>query len=232
MHEWPNSGTQVINLMQTRTSFMGRFLLLPLVLLAAARLSGTPPMAPNTGAESTQDGSEAPAGSGTYKPAFSWWGSRGFESTPSGSIQVLAQNKQPAESPLDQPAPSGEEKLDLNDQVIRDVFEPLHRGLDSHNLYQVLAVFDQESTPDYAQVRDQLRAFFDQFDAIRFRYQLLQATSDKNHGSAVAEIEMEATPADPSQVTLRREIQMRFRMNLGPKGWRLVGFAPADFFAQ
>ena len=43
---------------------------------------------------------------------------------------------------------------------------------------------------------------------------------------------MEATPADPSQITLRRDTQMRFRLTLGRKGWRLVGFAPADFFAQ
>jgi hypothetical protein len=104
--------------------------------------------------------------------------------------------------------------------------------MEDHNPYQVLLIFDQQGTPNFAQVRDQLRAFFDQYDAIRFRYQLLQVTSDKNRGSAVAEIEMEATPTEPSQVTLRRETQMRFRMNLGPKGWKLVGFEPADFFSR
>ena len=145
---------------------------------------------------------------------------------------ALAQSQQsPAPEP-DLAQPSGEEKLDLSDEVIRDVFKPLQRGMEAHNPYQVLAIFDQQGTPDYVQVRDQLRAFFDQYDAIRFRYQLLQATSDKNGGSAVAEIEMEATPAEPSQVTLRREAQMRFRLTLGAKGWRLVGFAPADFFAR
>ncbi len=143
---------------------------------------------------------------------------------------LLAQSQQPpAPGPLQPPA---DEKLDLSDQVIRDVFKPLQRGMASHNPYQVLAIFDQQGTPDYAQLRDQLRAFFDQYDAIRFRYQLLQVTSDKNGGSAVAEIEMEATPVEPSQVTLRRETQMRFRLTLGRKGWRLVGFDPADFFAR
>ena len=145
---------------------------------------------------------------------------------------LLAQNQQPPSAgPAPPPAPT-EEKLDLSDQVIRDIFGPLQRGMEGHNSYQVLALFDQQQTPDYAQVRDQLRAFFAQYDAIRFRYQLLQVTSDKNGGSAVAEIEMEATPADPSQITLRRETQMRFRLTLGRKGWKLVGFAPANFFAQ
>ncbi len=104
--------------------------------------------------------------------------------------------------------------------------------MQGHNLYQVLAVFDQQETPDYAQIRDQLRAFFYQYDEIRFRYQLLQVTSDKDRATAVAEVQMDATPADPSQVTLRRETQMRFRMSLSRKGWRLVGFSPADFFTQ
>ena len=142
---------------------------------------------------------------------------------------LLAQNQQP---PAPEPAQPPAEKLDLNDQVIRDVFSPLQRGMEGHNPYQVLALFDQQQMPDYAQVRDQLRAFFAQYDAIRFRYQLLQVTSDNNGGSAVAEIEMEATPADPSQIIVRRATQMRFRLTLGSKGWRLVGFSPADFFAQ
>jgi hypothetical protein len=145
---------------------------------------------------------------------------------------LLAQSQQPPAPEPDLAQPPSEEKLDLSDQVIRDVFRPLQRGMEGHNPYQVLAIFDQQGTPDYVQVRDQLRAFFDQYDAIRFRYQLLQVTSDKNGGSAVAEIELEATPVEPSQVTLRRDTQMRFRLTLGRKGWRLVGFAPADFFAR
>src|ERR1039457_7042758 len=101
---------------------------------------------------------------------------------------LLAQNQQP---PAAEPAqPPAEEKLDLSDQVIRDVFGPLQRGMEGHNPYRVRGLFDPEQMPDYAQFRDQLRAFFAQYDAIRFRYQLLQVTSDKNGGSAVAEIEM------------------------------------------
>ncbi len=149
-----------------------------------------------------------------------------------GLTQLLAQSQPPPAAPPDKSQTPDEEELDLNDQVIRDVFGPLQRGMQSHNLYQVLATFDEQGTSDYAQIRDQLRAFFYQYDEIRFRYKLLQVTSDKDHASAVAEVQVDATPADPSQVTLRRETQMRFRMNLGHKGWRLVGFSPPDFFTQ
>ncbi len=145
-------------------------------------------------------------------------------------LELLAQNQQP---PAIVPEPATpDEKLDLSEQLTRDVFEPLQRGIQGHNLDQVLSVFDRQQMSDYAQLSDQLRAFFEQYDAVRFRYQLLQATSNKNHATAVAEIAMDANPIDPSQVTLRREIQMRFRMSLGSKGWKLVGFTPADFFAK
>jgi hypothetical protein len=150
----------------------------------------------------------------------------------SETMQLLVQDQQaPPAEPALPPAPN-EEKLDLSDQVIRDVFTPLQEGMQGHNLDQVLATFDDQQMPDYAVVRDQLRAFFDQYDAIRFRYQLLQVTSDKSGASAVAEIQIEATPADESQMTARREAQMRFRLARVSKGWKVAGFSPADFFAQ
>ena len=109
-----------------------------------------------------------------------------------GPARLLAQNQPPQAAAPDKSQPPAEEELDLNDQVVRDVFDPLQRGMQSHNLYQVLAIFDQPGTADYARIRDQLRAFFYQYDEIRFRYQLLQVTSDKDHASAVAEVQMDA----------------------------------------
>ncbi len=196
--------------MQKPIAFIARFTLLPVLFLTMARHGEAVPQAAGAAAPKPHEQSENQRQTG----------------------QLLAQNHPPQAAAQDKSQGSEEEGLDLSDQVIRDVFGPFQRGMQGHNLYQVLAAFDQQVTPDYAGVRDQLRAFFYQYDAIRFQYQLLQVTSDKDQGSAVADIQMDATPADPAQVTLRRETQMRFRLKLGSKGWRLVGFAPADFFAQ
>lgn len=201
--------------------------LLPGVLLIVALPFG-PASASSRAAKLAQDQPSGLSQSGSDSRAPGWDAASG----PTGLTQILVQNQSPHAAAPDKSQTPDEEELDLNDQVIRDVFGPLQRGMQSHNLYQVLAIFDQQGTPDYAQIRDQLRAFFYQYDEIRFRYRLLQVTSDKEHASAVAEVQMDATPADPSQVTLRRETQMRFRMNLDPKGWRLVGFSPTDFFPQ
>ncbi len=148
-----------------------------------------------------------------------------------GTAQVLAQAQQPSPGQDPSEAPSIQ-PLTLTEQVVQDVLEPLQRGIEEHSAAKVLAVFDQQETPDYAQLRDQMRAFFSQHESIRFRYKVLQVEAEKDHGFAIAEIDMAATPLDEIQLTVRRSTQMRFQIKLGVKGWKLVGFKPADFFTQ
>ena len=150
-----------------------------------------------------------------------------------GSVPMASQQtQQPPALEQDEPNASGQQPLTLTEQVIRDVLGPLQRGIEEHNVAQVLAVFDPQDTPDYAQLRDQMRAFFSQNDAIRFRYKVLQVTSEKDHGFAIAEIDMAATPSDETKLTVQRSTQMRFEIALRAKGWMLTGFKPSDFFAQ
>jgi hypothetical protein len=146
--------------------------------------------------------------------------------------QIVAQALQDPQAAQEQPAAPGPEPLTLTEQVIRDVLEPLQRGIEEHNVAKVLAVFDEHGTPDYAQLRDQMRAFFSQNEAIRLRYKVLQVTSDKGQGFAIAEIDMAATPADETKLVVQRSTQMRFQIRLGAKGWKITGFKPSDFFTQ
>ena len=149
-----------------------------------------------------------------------------------GALLTSAQDKQ-ATPPEQEPSEdSGQQPLTVTEQVIRDVLEPLQRGIEEHSSAQVLAVFDEQDTPDYARLRDQMRAFFSQNDSVRFRYKVLQVAADKDHGSAIAEVDMAATPADEAKMAVRRSTQMSFQLKLGDKGWKLVGFKPADFFTQ
>ncbi len=122
--------------------------------------------------------------------------------------------------------------LELTDQVVRDILSPLQRGLEAHDRNEVLGIFDRQAMSDYPDVRDQLVAFFARYDVIQFRYQVLQAVADKNHGFATADVDMDATPENDSQVPLRRTWQMRFQIRLGPKGWKVTAFKPGDLFTQ
>jgi len=141
--------------------------------------------------------------------------------------QLLAQDE-----PAPDQEPPAQQPLTLTEQVIRDVLEPLQGGIEEHSVAQVLAVFDPQETPDYAQLRDQMRAFFSQNESVRFRYKVLQVRAEKDHAFAIAEIDMVATSVDETKLAVQRSTQMRFQLMLGPKGWKLTGFKPRDFFTQ
>ena len=131
----------------------------------------------------------------------------------------------------DQPT-AATQPFDLSDEVVRDVLTNLQRGVETHNLERVLDIFDPEEMKDYSQFRDQMMAFFRLHDSVKFRYQLLQVTADKDQGSAVADLEMDAEPSDILPTTERRSTQMRFQLKRGPKGWKVVGLRPSDFFNE
>jgi hypothetical protein len=120
----------------------------------------------------------------------------------------------------------------LTEEVIRDVLSNLQKGLESRSLNQVLSIFDQQGMANYADVRNQLMAFFQQYEAVQFRYQVLQATAQKGRGFVTADVDMDATPAEGAQVGLRRTLQIRLQLKLGAKGLKVVGFKPADLFTQ
>lgn len=141
-------------------------------------------------------------------------------------------NQGQADANLQSAAPTSPQPLDFTEQVVRDVLETLQTGIASHNLNQALSIFDPHATVDYPHIRDEMRAFFAHYSDVRFRYKILQLTSDKDRGFVTSEIDLDATPLDENLMPLRRSTQMRFQLKQTPKGWKVVAFTPADFFAQ
>ena len=153
-----------------------------------------------------------------------------------GSILVPAQQQsgQPQTAPGsgEQVSPTDQgQGLTLTEQLIRGVFQPLQNGMQTRNIQMVLSIFDKKELTGWADLQAQLNAFFQQYDSVNFRYQILQVTAEKDRGSATAEIEMDALPYNFGQIPSRRSVQMRFQIKLGAKGWKVSGFSPADFFS-
>jgi hypothetical protein len=132
----------------------------------------------------------------------------------------------------DQPPSSATQTIDLSDEVVRDVLTNLQRGIEAHDLARILEIFDQQNMKDYSEFRDQMVAFLRRYDSVRFRYQLLQVTSDKESGFAIADIDMDVDPSDILPTPQRRSTQMQFQMKRIAKGWKVVALRPADFFNQ
>lgn len=124
-----------------------------------------------------------------------------------------------------------QQPLTLNDQIAQQVLDPLRRGMEAQNLQLVLSIFDQQQLDSSADLPGQLRAFFQQYAEVHFRYQLLQvqAMADTNRASATVELQMDALPYQPSQIPWRRTTQMRFQLQREAKGWKVIEFSPSDF---
>jgi hypothetical protein len=136
----------------------------------------------------------------------------------------------PADPRLLRPA---DRPVELSDEIVHDVLLPFQIAIETHNLDHLLATFDPAATPDFPQIRDQFRAFFRLTDTVKFRYQILQAAAgDHDTSYAIADIDMDALPADALPTEQRRSTQMRFQMTRTPKGWRLTALKPMDFFTQ
>ena len=150
------------------------------------------------------------------------------------ATQGLAQ--QPNAAPVDVTAQesgqAGQQPLDLQEAVARDVLEPLQAGIQSHDLKQILGAFDPQSFPNFPQFRDRIKALLDSYAVLQFRYKILQASSEDHHASMTCEADLDATPVDERQVPSRRSTQMRLQLTLTPKGWRISAFSPSDFFTQ
>jgi hypothetical protein len=146
----------------------------------------------------------------------------------------LAQQPRPAAPEAAQTAnqPGGQQALDLEELIARDVLEPLRDGIQTQNLKEVLSVFDPEAVPQFPQLRDQIRAFLDSHAVLQFRYQILQASSGQGNAAVICQADLDATPRDPGQVPMRRSTQLRLKLKQTPKGWRISAFNPSDFFAQ
>jgi hypothetical protein len=130
-----------------------------------------------------------------------------------------------------QQTPPPDDALSLSDQVIQDVLEPLRTGMETQNIKQVMSIFDKGEMSNYGNLEQQVHAFLRQYQEVHFRYQILQATAQNDHASATAELDMDAMPYQVSMIPARRSVQMRFQLKQEPKGWRVVGFSPSDFFS-
>ena len=144
-------------------------------------------------------------------------------------LPAAAQESSPP-SRTDSAEPASETQPDSNlqDSIAHDVLEPLQTGIQTQNLKQVLAVFDADSAP---QVRDQLRALFENYSVLQFRYKLTQVSSEGGRVSAICEVDLDATPLDQTSAPLRHSNLLHLQLKQTPKGWKISAFSPADFFA-
>jgi hypothetical protein len=118
----------------------------------------------------------------------------------------------------------------FSELVASDVLGQLADGLQGHSERLTLSAFDKEKMNGYVAFEDQIEALFRQYDTFRLHYRIAQVTTEGSKGIVSADFEMEEVPPAGAQPVRKRD-QIRFEMERGTKGWRIVDLQPRGFFS-
>jgi len=115
--------------------------------------------------------------------------------------------------------------------VANSVLGDLRDGLEGHMQRLTLSVFDADKMDGYLSFEDQIQALFDRYEGFRVHFRIAQTSIEGARGVVLADFEMEETPRGAAAPPIRRHDQMRFELERGRKGWKIVDFRPRSFFS-
>jgi len=122
----------------------------------------------------------------------------------------------------------------FSDDVARNVLNDLRDGLEGHSQRLMLSAFDSDKMDGYLSFEDQIQAMFDRYSEFRVHFRISQTTTEGPKGVILVDIELEEVPKTTNGANVmpqRRNGQMRFELERGRKGWKIVDFSPRTFFS-
>ena len=114
--------------------------------------------------------------------------------------------------------------------VANNVLSDLRDGLEGHSQRLVLSAFDQDKMDGYLTFEDQIQAMMQRYDSFRVHFRISQSTIEGSKGVVLVDFELEEIPR-AGGTPIRRNGQVKFEMERGRKGWKIVDFNPRGFFS-
>ena len=114
--------------------------------------------------------------------------------------------------------------------VANSVLNDLRDGLEGHTQRLVLSAFDADKMDGYLEFEDQIEAFFNKYIAFTVWFKIAQTSIDGPKGIVLVDIQLEENPRGAAP-PVRKNGQMRFELERGKKGWKIVDFSPRNFFS-
>jgi hypothetical protein len=118
----------------------------------------------------------------------------------------------------------------FSDRIANTVLTDIRDGLQAHSQRLMLSAFDGDKMDGYLTFEDQIQAYFEHYDGFRVHFRIIQTSIEATKGIVLAEFEIEGSPRGGGPV-MRRSNQIRFELERGKKGWKIVDFRPRAFFA-
>jgi hypothetical protein len=82
----------------------------------------------------------------------------------------------------------------------------------------------------YLSFEDQIAAYFNRYEGFLVTFRILQISEENHRGVILAEFQVENQPPGGGRFS-RREGQVRFELERGAKGWKIVDLDPRGFFS-
>jgi len=115
--------------------------------------------------------------------------------------------------------------------VANSVLNDLRDGLEGHTQRLMLSAFDADKMDGYLEFEDQIEAFFNKYSTFSVYFRIAQTATDGPKGIALVDIQLEEIPRGSASPPIRKNGQMRFELERGKKGWKIVDFSPRNFFS-
>ena len=124
----------------------------------------------------------------------------------------------------------------FSDAVAKSVLDDIRDGLEGHSQRLLESAFDEDKLDGYLTFEDQIDAMFQKYSEFRVHFNIAQTTTEGPKGVILVDIQMEEIPNVTANTRgnpqpQRREGQVRFELERGKKGWKIVDFSPRSFFS-
>ena len=118
----------------------------------------------------------------------------------------------------------------FDERAAAAVLDTIRNGLEGHSQRRLLSAFDRDKMDGYLTFQDQIDAYFTDYQSIRVTLRIIQTSQENNRGVILADFQLENEPRGGGPIS-RRQGQLRFELERGPKGWKIVDFNPREFFS-
>lgn len=115
--------------------------------------------------------------------------------------------------------------------VANNVLNDLRDGLEGHTPRLLLSTFDADKMDGYLEFEDQIQAFFNRYESFRVYFRIAQSATEGPKGVVLVDIQLEEIPRGATSPPVRKNGQVRFELERGRKGWKIVDFNPRNFFS-
>src|SRR5207248_2840126 len=119
----------------------------------------------------------------------------------------------------------------FSEAVAQSLLEKLADGLEGRSDRLMLSVFDDSKMAGYLNFEQQIMTFFRTYDSFRVHFRISETSTEASKGVALIDFEMEELPRAADGQPVRKRDQLRFEMERGDKGWKIVDLQPRNFFS-